>query len=375
MSSRPMVTIAMPCLNEEAYIEACIASVFAQDYPADRLEILVADGMSVDRTREILTALSAKDPRVKMVDNPRRIQAAGMNEILRMSKGDVVVRMDVHCEYAKDYVSKCIDALEKSGADNVGGAQRARPKSLFQRALCAALESPLGVGGAKYRSPDQEGFVDTVFLGAFRRRVFETVGMYDPAAITNEDAELNQRLLESGGKIFLSKDVVVFYYPRASFDALAKQYFKYGMGRARTLLKHKKLPTVRPLIPFGMTAAGALLAAVPLLHPAVPFAYGSYALGTLVEAVRVGRSKGLETIPIVWAIFPTLHVSHGTGFAYGLVKYLANPDWSDPEKLERTATPAPEADTVPSKLSSVPNGTNGKSKNGKSARRAGNVPD
>ncbi len=142
---------------------------------------------------------------------------------------------------------------------------------------------------------------------------------------------------KAGGKIFLSKDVVVFYYPRASFDSLAKQYFKYGMGRARTLLKHRRLPTIRPLIPFGMTAAGALIAAIPVLHPAAPFAFGSYAFGTLIEAIRVGRKAGLETVPIVWAIFPTLHVSHGTGFAYGLVKYLTNPDWSDPELLDRPA--------------------------------------
>ncbi|MGZ5967518.1 MAG: glycosyltransferase family 2 protein, partial [Polyangiales bacterium] len=226
--SAPMVTIAMPCFNEERFIEHCVRSVLAQDYPRDRIEVLVADGRSTDTTREILAHLIAEDPRIQLIDNPERLQAAGMNEIVRVARGDVIVRMDVHCEYAPDYVRKCVEVLERTGADNVGGAQRARATTLFQRALCAALSSPLGVGGAKYRSPENEGFVDTVFLGAFDKKVFERVGLYDPRAITNEDAELNQRIVASGGKVYLSRDIVVHYYPRDSFAALARQYFKYG---------------------------------------------------------------------------------------------------------------------------------------------------
>lgn len=329
----PFVTIAMPCLNEEAYIEACVRSVGAQDYPRDRLEILVADGGSTDRTREILAHLAEEDPRIHVIDNPQKIQAAGMNEIIRRSKGDVVVRMDVHCEYAKDYVSKCIEALERSGADNAGGAQRARARSWFQKALCAALDSPLGVGGAAYRSPENEGFVDTVFLGAFRRRVFETVGMYDPRAITNEDSELNQRIIDAGGKVFLSKDVVVHYFPRDSFLKLAQQYYKYGRGRARTLLKLGKFLSLRPAIPFLMVVGGTALLATSTIQPLTPFAFGAYALATGAEAVRVGRKVGLRAVPIVWGIFPTLHVSHGIGFAVGLIKYGLQPDWSEPEIL------------------------------------------
>lgn len=333
MSNLPFVTIAMPCLDEEAYIEACVRSVAAQDYPRERLEILVADGGSTDRTREILATLAAEDPRIAVIDNPERIQAAGMNQIIKQARGEVIVRMDVHCEYAKDYVSRCIEALARSGADNTGGAQRARARSWFQKALCAALESPLGVGGAAYRSPDNEGFVDTVFLGAFRRRVFETVGMYDPRAITNEDAELNQRILAAGGKVFLSKDIVVHYFPRDSFSSLARQYYKYGRGRARTLLKLGKFLSVRPALPFLMVVSGAALVATSPLHPLTPFAFGVYAAATGAEAVRVGRKAGWRAVPIVWGIFPTLHVAHGVGFAAGLLKYGLGPDWSEPEVL------------------------------------------
>jgi succinoglycan biosynthesis protein ExoA len=332
----PRVTIAMPAYNEQDYIEACIVSVQAQDYPADLIEILVADGRSTDRTRAILDRLAADDPRIKVIDNPARLQAAGLGQLVRHAQGDIIVRMDVHCEYAPDYVRRCVETLERTGADNVGGAQRARARTPFQRAVCAALDSPLGVGGAKYRSADSEGFVDTVFLGAFRRRVFETVGLWDPGAITNEDAELNQRILDAGGHVYLSRDILVHYYPRGSLRTLARQYFKYGRGRARTLLKLGILPTLRPLWPFALTSGAAALLALPPLWPLAPLALSTYALVTGAEAVRVGLRVGVTSIPTVWAIFPVLHFSHGAGFAAGLWQYLRRPDWADqPERLER----------------------------------------
>ncbi len=330
----PRVTIAMPAYNEEHYIGACIASVQAQDYPADLIEILVADGRSTDRTREILAELSAQDPRIKMIDNPERLQAAGLGVMVKQAQGDIIVRMDVHCEYAPDYVRKCVETLERTGADNVGGAQRAKAKTPFQRAVCAMLTSPLGVGGAKYRSAEAEGFVDTVFLGAFRRKVFETVGLWDPKAITNEDAELNQRILDSGGQIYLSRDIVVHYFPRDSFKTLAKQYYKYGRGRARTLLKLGSVPTLRPFIPFLMTAGTAAMIALPPLWPLAPAAFATYALATGAEAVRVSKELGPSAIPRVWAMFPVLHFSHGIGVAAGFWQYLRNPDWPDePERV------------------------------------------
>ncbi|HVH45305.1 MAG TPA: glycosyltransferase family 2 protein [Labilithrix sp.] len=329
-TSTPFVTIAIPCLNEEHYIEACLDDVFAQDYPAASMEVLVGDGMSTDRTREILERIGERHPgRLRVIDNPRRLQAAAMNEMIDQARGEIIVRLDVHCRYAPDYVRQCVAALNETGAQNVGGSQRALPKTWFQKALCAALDSPIAVGGAKYRSPDMEGFVDTVFLGAFRRKVFDIVGGYDPNAITNEDAELNQRILEAGGKIFLSKKIVVHYFPRDSFKSLAKQYFKYGRGRARTLLKHRTLPTPRPALPFLMVASGAALLATSPFHPFTPPAFGLYGAMSIVEAVRVSRRHGLRYAPVVALIFPVLHVSHGVGFGAGLVRYALSPDWTE----------------------------------------------
>jgi len=333
MSWQPFVTVGIPCLNEEDFIEDVVERVLGQDYPADRMEVLVADGGSTDRTLEILAALERRDPRVHCIPNPGKIQAAGMNEIIRRAKGEVLVRLDAHADYADDYIASCVRVLEATGADNVGGAARSLAKNWFQKALCAALDSPMGVGGSKYRNADNEGWVESVFNGAFRRRVFERAGMYDPGAITNEDAELNQRILECGGKIYLSRDIVAYYFPRNSYSGLARQYFKYGKGRARTLLKHGSLPSVRPLIPFLSTVGGLGLIATRRRQPFTIPAFALYALCTGIEAVRVGRKVGWWGIPVVWTIFPVLHVSHGLGMAVGLMHYRNNPDWEEPEKV------------------------------------------
>ena len=338
----PLVTVAIPCLDEEAYIEACIQSVQAQAWPRDRLEILVADGMSVDATREILGRLAAADARIRLVDNPARIQAAGLNECIRRARGDVIVRIDVHADYAPDFVQKCVAVLERTGADNVGGAARPKARTFFQRCVAAALRSPLGIGGSKYRKSEEEGFVESVWPGAFDRRVFERVGMFDPNAITNEDAELNQRILDSGGRVYMSREIVSHYYPRGSMRALSRQYFKYGQGRARTLLKHRKLLSIRPALPFlGLMGEAIVLGVAPWQIGGLSLM--GYALATGAEAVRVGRGEGLAAIPVVWAIFPVLHASHGAGFATGLVRYLLRPDWAPSERLPPIAFSAPLA--------------------------------
>jgi succinoglycan biosynthesis protein ExoA len=338
----PLVTVAIPCLDEEAYIEACIQSVQAQAWPRDRLEILVADGMSVDATREILGRLAASDARIRLVDNPARIQAAGLNECIRLARGDVIVRIDVHADYAPDFVQKCVAVLERTGADNVGGAARPKARTFFQRCVAAALLSPLGIGGSKYRKSEEEGFVESVWPGAFDRRVFERVGMFDPNAVTNEDAELNQRILDSGGRVYMSREIVSHYYPRESMRALSRQYFKYGQGRARTLLKHHKLLSIRPALPFlGLVGEAIVLGVAPWQIGGLSLM--GYALATGAEAVRVGRGEGLAAIPVVWAIFPVLHASHGAGFAAGLVRYLVRPDWAPSERLSPIAFSAPLA--------------------------------
>jgi len=323
----PLVTIAMPCLNEEQFIEGCLASVRQQTYPPDRLEILVADGGSSDGTRAILARLSQEDARLRVIDNPDRIQAAGLNRILQEARGDVVVRMDVHCEYASDYIEKCVSVLERTGADNVGGAPRSRGETPFQRAVCAALRSPLGAGGAPQWNPDNEGFVHSVPFGTLRRDYLRSLGGFDPRAATNEDAELNQRVIARGGRVYLSPEIVFSYYPRASVSGLARQYFRYGYGRARTLVKHRGLLNPRPALPF--LAVVAALAAMTVFRGSgvATGLAAAYAIVSLVEAFRVGHKEGLRVTVLTWLVFPTMLFAHGTGFGAGLVRYVLAPDW------------------------------------------------
>ena len=173
-----------------------------------------------------------------------------------------------------------------------------------------------------------------MFLGAFRRKVFETVGLWDPGAVTNEDADLNERLLASGGQIYLSREIQVHYYPRDSLKALAKQYFRYGRGRARTVLTLRSAPSLRPVGPFLMVAGATTMMALPPLWPAAAAAFATYALACGAEAVRVGRSLGPTSIAKIAAMFPVIHASHGVGFAAGLWRYLRAPDWPpEPERI------------------------------------------
>ncbi|APR76277.1 Succinoglycan biosynthesis protein exoA [Minicystis rosea] len=336
LPERPTCSIIIPCLNEEPYIESVVRRAMTQHYPTSLVEILVCDGGSTDETRAIVMRLSAEDPRVALIDNPGRYPSAGMNEGIRRARGAVIVRMDAHADYAPDYVSSAVDALRRTGATTAGGAARARPRNEFQRALCAALSSPLGVGGSAYRDPSREGFVESVWSGAFRREVFERVGLFDAEARTNEDAELNQRIIEAGGTVYLSRDIVSFYYPRASLRALAKQYFAYGSGRARTLLRRRRMLSPRPLVPFAAVTTFALLAVLSLFTPMaralLALALGAYTGVVLAEAVRVARRTEMAVLPRLLVIFPTMHMTHGLGVWVGLYRWTGT-TLPEPERL------------------------------------------
>jgi GT2 family glycosyltransferase len=193
-----------------------------------------------------------------------------------------------------------------------------------QRAVAAALTSPLGFGGASFRDSAAEGWVDTLFPGAFRREIFDRVGLFDECSVVNEDAELNQRILQAGGRIYQSREILVYYYPRDSLAGLARQYFRYGQGRARTLLKHRRAIRLRPALPF-LALVTAIAAAIVAPRSAAAGAL-AYAVVTAVEAVRTSRSQEASVVE-TWLAFPTMHVCHAVGFSAGLVRFLLRPNW------------------------------------------------
>jgi succinoglycan biosynthesis protein ExoA len=254
-----------------------------------------------------------------------------LNRGILVSRGSIIIRMDAHCEYGPDYVRKCVEMLKTTGSDNVGGPQRPKARTFFQRMVSIALGSKLGTGGAAYKH-GKDGYVDTVFLGAFKREALKRVGLFDPGAITNEDAEINQRIIASGGKIYLSSKIECYYYPRESVKSLFVQYFKYGRGRARTVLKHKNVLRLSSFAPFlfvfgtaAMLALGALLYA-PLLWAGLG-ALAFYVTALFGEGARLALKNEWRCAFMLPLIFATTHVSHALGVAWGLIYYALNPDW------------------------------------------------
>ncbi|BAU63444.1 Glycosyl transferase, family 2 [Stanieria sp. NIES-3757] len=255
----PSVTVAIPTYNEEAYIEKVVQEFLASKYPR-LIEIIIADGNSSDRTQEIVKKISLLDKRVKLIINPHKIQSYALNLILQQAKGDIFLRADAHCEYASDYVEKCIKALLETKADNAGGAQRFVAAGAFQAGVAIAANSILGNGGAKYRNINYNGYADTVYLGCFWRKALlevdnnsdlEEINVFDTSQITNQDAELNQKLLNHNPEaIYVSSDIKVWYYPRKTWKSLWIQYFKYGRGRYLTSVKHPDRMQLRGKLPF-----------------------------------------------------------------------------------------------------------------------------
>ena len=188
--------------------------------------------------------------------------------------------------------------------------------------------------------------MDGVWPGAFRRDVFERVGLFDPNAVSNEDVELDRRIAEAGGRAYSSPEIGLHYYPRESMRALARQYFRHGQGRARTLLKHGRAGALGSAVPFFWLLGEAALLATSRWQPLAPWSLAAYALTTGAEAIRVGRREGPLAVPIVWAIFPVVHVAHGAGFATGLVRYVLRPDWSWGERLAAPEAARAEAPAV-----------------------------
>jgi succinoglycan biosynthesis protein ExoA len=322
----PRVSIIVPCRNEARHISACLESILAQESPAGGLEAIIADGMSDDGTRDTIAQLAAADARLRMVDNPRRTTSAGLNHAIRAARGEIIVRMDAHTEYAPDYVAQCVAALESTGADNVGGAARTRGTGRLQRAVCAAFHSPFSTGGAGFHRPDFEGPVDTVVYGCWRRDRLLELGLFDEELVRNQDDELNFRIQRAGGKLWQSRAIHSWYRPRASLKALFRQYMQYGYWKVRVMQKHGRPASPRQLVPIALVAflVGGL--AMAPLHPWLAFAYfaglAAYATGIALASIQAARKGGWDLLPLLPAVFAAFHISYGLGFAAGLLDFV-----------------------------------------------------
>ena len=265
---QPFVSIILPVRNEEQYIVNCLDSIAAQDYPHDQMEILVVDGLSDDGTLDNIAEYDSRfdDIHIQEFTNPKQTVSAGLNIGFRRARGQVLIRMDAHARYGNDYISQCIKVMEKTGAANVGGPALALPggPGLMAQAITLAHYSPFGLGGAQFRDPNAEGFVETVWPGCFKREVFDKIGYIDERRNRTEDIEFNSRLREAGYKIYLSPLIKAYYYCRTTLGETWRQRWADGFEITRFLPDNPRAPRLRHFIPLLFVSSLILLTALAL---------------------------------------------------------------------------------------------------------------
>jgi len=301
----------------------------AQDYPKYELEVIFADGMSMDRTREIVAEYTAKYPWIRLIDNPDRIVSPALNKAIESSRGDIIMRLDAHCEYPTDYFSQLTQALKALNADNVGAVCVTLPTNdtPTARAIAAVLSSKFGMGNSSFRVGAKEvSQVDTVPFGCWPRHVFDKVGMFDIELVRNQDDEFNGRITKTGGKIYLIPSVKVKYYARDKVGKVARMFYQYGLFKPLVNKKLGSPATVRQFIPLLLVCGLCLGAAISLLwHPFI-WAYLSgitvYFLLALLFSLQYSHSLK-QILTQMWT-YVVVHTSYGWGYIVGLWKILTN---------------------------------------------------
>ncbi len=323
----PTVSIVIPVRDEERFIEECLASVLAQDYPADRIEILLVDGMSTDRTRELAAAVLTEriaDGSARILDNPRGIAPTAMNIGISASTGDVVVRADGHTVLPPDYVRRSVEVLQETGSQCVGGAIRTLGSGAVGRAIAAAQSSRFGVGGVAFRTGrSTAGPVDTVPFGAWPRGLFERIGTFDEELVRNQDDELNFRIVQAGGTVWYDPAICTDYFSVPSLRRFWRQYFQYGEYKVRVAQKRGGFASVRHVVPatFVVTTAASVLLAVGRREPRWALAaLGPYAIANGAASIAAARRAQAHPVRVALA-FAVLHTSYGTGFLAGIWRW------------------------------------------------------
>jgi len=311
------VSIVIPVRNEVETISATLESCLDQTYPGS-IEIVVADAQSDDGTRLVVERYAA-DHTVLLVSNPALVTPAGLNAAIAASSGEIIVRCDAHSLLPPRYVETAVEILDRTGAGNVGGIQRAVGADPIQRGIACAMTNPLGVGDARFHRGGSPGEADTVFLGVFRRSVLDEVGGFDETLERNQDYELNIRIRAAGHVVWFDPALEVVYAPRNSLSALWRQYYDYGRWKRRVVTMHPSSMRTRqvgpPVLVLGLAGATALLLSqLRPLGAAVLASYGAVlSTAGLYEAARTKDLAGLLAAPAIGV----MHIAWGTGFLTG----------------------------------------------------------
>jgi len=327
----PLVSLLIPIYNEEEFILWCLKSIDLQNYPEERYEVLLYDGGSTDSSRLIVNSFLSLHSIGKLMDNPKRIQAAAWNLGIKQSKGEIIGIVSAHSILAPDYISNVIETLRRTGADMVGGPTFADAEGSVGKAVAIALNSPFGVGNARFHYTSKEIEVDSVFMGACWRKTYEKIGGFDEELVRNQDDEFSYRLRKAGGKIVCNPKIRSRYFNRSSLKGLFKQYFQYGFYKVRVLQKHPRQMSLRQFVPpfFVLCLLTALVLAIITNRGWIIFTAiaGSYILANLTASIITSATKGWSNLWLLPVVFAIIHISYGSGFLAGLFKFWNR--WQD----------------------------------------------
>jgi len=324
------ISIIIPCRNEEKFIGKCLDSIIFQDYPKESLEILVVDGASEDRTKEIVKSYSEKYGFVKLLDNPQKYTPFALNIGIGAAKGDIIVRMDAHSGCEKDYLSKCVRYLKDYNADNVGGVIKTLPveNTISAKSIAYCLSHPFGAGSSRFRTGIKEPtFVDTVFGGCYKREVFEKIGMFNENLKRSQDLEFNLRLKKAGGKTLLVPDIISYYYPSVDFESFFRHNFLDGIWSVYPM-KFVKMPfRLRHYLPFLFVSSLLVSGISGIFFPVFSLLFLSIAGLYFFTAVYFSflaafKENDPKLFLALLIAFVIRHFGYGFGSVWGLIKLL-----------------------------------------------------
>ena len=331
MSDKVIISILIPCFNEEKFIGKCLDSVSSFDIPDGcEAEVLVIDGMSNDRTREIVKARMHENHVIRLIDNPGRIQSFALNTAIPLSRGSYILRLDSHSDYPANYLKQLYETALRTGADNTGGIiiTRAYDDSYPASVVQAITTHKFGVGNSGFRVGMKEGPADTVPYGFFKRSIFDKVGLFDKRLVRAQDYEFNRRILHTGGKIWLNPAIQLNYYNQPNMGKFLKKqlyyeapYNAYMWYVAPYTFAYRHAITA---VFFVGVLAGFLLSlfipVIGYLFAAVMALYFFLAiLSSVQQAVKYRKCLHVVTLPVCFFLY---HFLHGLGVVWGLIKLL-----------------------------------------------------
>jgi succinoglycan biosynthesis protein ExoA len=325
------ISVIAPMLNEAEHVADLVADLAAQDFEGE-VELIVADGCSTDRSADRLRAAAERHGlATTILNNPDRWVSHGLNLCIRVATGDLLVRVDCHSRYPSDYLRRCAEVAEETGAENVGGVFVPTGRTPMERAVACAVDSPFGGTGWTRHGGSERVETDTVPYGAFRPEAFRLAGLFDESLVRNQDDEFNLRLRRAGGRIVLDPSIRFFYTPRGSLRRLFRQYYEYGRWKAPVMRKHHRATSARSLVPVVFVVGLLLLVHLATWHPhaaaLLAVKVGAYVLGAIVFGIVCVRRRRepWRLLPRVLAVFPTVHVAHGLGMLAGLLRSFRAP--------------------------------------------------